>query len=100
MNTYIHAQILNMQAMVQTFERAFEMAAMKDDSKISRDEEKQLKKIKAASQVFLKELDKANTAYLPTFCGKVKVQTQALIMSTTLPPRPRNTNTVSPTWGV
>lgn len=52
MNTYIHAQILNMQAMVQTFERAFEMAAMKDDSKISRDEEKQLKKIKAASQVF------------------------------------------------
>ena len=40
MNTYIHAQILNMPAMVQTFERACEMAAMKDDSKISRDEEK------------------------------------------------------------
>ena len=59
MNTYIHAQILNMQAMVQTFERACEMAAMKDDSKISRDEEKQLKKIKAASQAFLKGLDKA-----------------------------------------
>ena len=44
MNTYIHAQILNMQAMVQTFERSCEMAAMKDDGKISRDEEKQLKK--------------------------------------------------------
>ena len=40
MNTYIHAQILNMQAMVQTFERSCEMAAMKDDGKISRDEDK------------------------------------------------------------
>lgn len=56
MNTYIHAQILNMQAMVQTFERACEMAAMKDDGKVSRDEEKQLKKIKAAAQAFQKEL--------------------------------------------
>ena len=35
------------------------MAAMKDDGKISRDEEKQLKKIKAAVQAFQKELDKA-----------------------------------------
>lgn len=59
MNTYIHAQILNMQAMVQTFERSCEMAAMKDDGKISRDEEKQIKKIKAAAQAFYKELDKA-----------------------------------------
>ena len=58
MNAYIHAQILNMQAMVSTFERACEMAAMKDDGKISRGEEKQLKKIKAAAQTFQKELDK------------------------------------------
>ena len=48
-----------MQAMVQTFERSCEMAAMKDDGKISRDEEKQIKKIKAAAQAFYKELDKA-----------------------------------------
>lgn len=59
MNTYIHAQIMNMQAMVQTFERSCEMAAMKDDGKISREEEKQLKKIKAAAQAFCKELEKA-----------------------------------------
>ena len=58
MNTYIHAQILNMQALVQTFERSCEMAAMKDDGKIGRDEEKQLRKIKAAAQAFQKELDK------------------------------------------
>ena len=56
MNTYIHAQILNMQAMVSTFERSCEMAATKDDGKISRDEEKQLKKIKTAAQAFQKEL--------------------------------------------
>ena len=47
-----------MQAMVQTFERSCEMAAMKDDGKIGRDEEKQLRKIKAAAQAFQKELDK------------------------------------------
>ena len=58
MNTYIYAQILNMQAMVQTFERSCEIAAMKDDGKIGRDEEKQLRKIKAAAQAFQKELDK------------------------------------------
>ena len=58
MKTYIHAQILNMQAMVSTFERSCEMAAMKDDGKISRDEDKQIKKIKAAAQAFQKELDK------------------------------------------
>ena len=58
MNTYIHAQILNMQAMVSTFERSCEMAATKDDGKISRDEEKQLKKIKTATQAFQKELER------------------------------------------
>ena len=47
-----------MQAMVSTFEHSCEMAAMKDDGKISRDEEKQLKKIKAAAQAFKKELEK------------------------------------------
>lgn len=58
MNTYIYAQILNMQAMANTFERSCEMAAAKDDGKISRDEEKQLKRIKAAVQAFQKEMEK------------------------------------------
>ena len=57
MNRYIKAQILNITTMTKTFEQACEMAAMKDDGKISREEEKQLKKIKAASQKFRKELE-------------------------------------------
>ncbi len=57
MNSYIKAQILNITTITKTFEQACEMAAMKDDGKISREEEKQLKKIKAASQKFRKELE-------------------------------------------
>lgn len=57
MNSYIKAQILNITTMTKTFEQACEMAAMKDDGKISQEEEKQLKKIKTASQKFRKELE-------------------------------------------
>lgn len=57
MNSYIKAQILNITTITKTFEQACEMAAMKDDGKISREEEKQLKKIEAASQKFRKELE-------------------------------------------
>lgn len=57
MNNYIKAQILNITTMTKTFEQACEMAAMKDDGKISREEEKQLKKIHAASRKFRKELE-------------------------------------------
>ena len=52
MNHYIHAQILNIQAMTKTFLQSCEMAAMKDDGQISKDEAKQLKKIKAATEQF------------------------------------------------
>ena len=57
MNSYINAQILNMIAMVRVFEQSCQNAATKDDGKISRYEEKQLKKIKIASQKFIKELE-------------------------------------------
>ena len=57
MNSYINAQILNMIAMVRVFEQSCQNAATKDDGKISRDEEKQLKKIKIAAQKFIKELE-------------------------------------------
>lgn len=57
MNSYIDAQILNMITMVRVFEQSCEYAAVKDDGKINRDEEKQLKKIKSASQKFIKELE-------------------------------------------
>lgn len=58
MNFYIDAQIINMKAMVKNFEQSCRMAATKDDGKISPEEEKILKKINAASQKFIKELDK------------------------------------------
>lgn len=58
MNFYIDAQIMNMKAMVKTFEQSCKMAATKDDGKVSPEEEKILKKISAASQKFIKELDK------------------------------------------
>lgn len=53
-----YAQILNMQAMAKTFGQSCELAAMKDDGQISKDEVKQLKRIKAAVEAFCKELDK------------------------------------------
>ena len=57
MNTYIEAQIINMKAMVKTFEASCKMAALKNDGTIDKMEEKQLKKISAASQKFIKELE-------------------------------------------
>ena len=47
-----------MQAMAKTFEQSCELAATKDDGKVSKDEAKQLKRIKAAVETFCKELDK------------------------------------------
>ena len=44
MNYHIDAQIINMKAIVRTFEQSCKMAAMKDDGKISPEEEKILKK--------------------------------------------------------
>lgn len=58
MNFYIDTQIINMKAMVRNFEQSCRIAATKDDGKISPEEEKILKKINAASQKFIKELDK------------------------------------------
>lgn len=58
MNSYIEAQIFNIKSMVKVFNQSCEMAAMKDDEKISKEEAKQLSKIKAAVERFCKELDK------------------------------------------
>lgn len=57
MNSYIQAQILNITTMTKAFEQACELAATKDDGKMSREEKKQLKKIKAASERFRKQLN-------------------------------------------
>lgn len=58
MNSYIEAQIFNMKSMIKVFTQSCELAARKDDGQISKDEEKQLKQIKAAAEKFCKELDK------------------------------------------
>lgn len=58
MNSYIDAQILNMINMVKTFEQSCKMAATKNDGQIDKAEEKQLKKIYAATQHFIKDLEK------------------------------------------
>lgn len=58
MNPYIEAQIYNIKSMVKVFNQSCEMAAIKDDGQISKEEAKQLKKIKLASEAFCKELEK------------------------------------------
>lgn len=58
MNFHLDAQIINMKTIVRTFEESCRMAATKDDGRIDPEEEKVLKKISAATQKFLKELDK------------------------------------------
>lgn len=61
MNHYIKAQIINMKAMVKTFQQSCRMATAQDDGTVSREEEKLLKKINAAATSFIKELDKLDT---------------------------------------
>lgn len=58
MNTYIDAQITNMITMAKTFEQSCKMAAMKNDGQIDKAEEKTLKRIKAATNHFIKELER------------------------------------------
>ena len=58
MNDYIKAQIMNMTAIVKTFELSCRMAAEKNDGKIDAIEEQQLKKINKASEKFIKQLNK------------------------------------------
>lgn len=58
MNYHIDAQIINMKTVARTFEQSCRMAATKNDGKIDASEEKVLKKISAATQRFIKELDK------------------------------------------
>lgn len=60
MNAFIQAQIFNMKAMVRTFEQACELAATEDDGKIDSDEKKIIKKIKTASEKYIKELEAIN----------------------------------------
>lgn len=56
MNDYMEAQIKNMIVIVRTFENSCTMAALKNDGRIDSTEERQLKKINAASEKFISKL--------------------------------------------
>lgn len=58
MNDYMEAQIMNMIAIVKTFENSCQMAALKNDGKIDRAEAQQLKKINLASEKYIQRLQK------------------------------------------
>ena len=57
-NEYMRAQITNLSSILTTFEQACKMAALKQDGYIDKDEEKALKKIKAATDKYRAELEK------------------------------------------
>lgn len=57
MNHNLNSQVLNMIAITKTFEQGCIMATMQDDGKTNPDEAKTLKKIKAASEKFIRELE-------------------------------------------
>jgi hypothetical protein len=56
MNPYIETQVTNMVMTVQAFSKTCQVAAMKDDGKIDKQEEKQLAKIDKAAKAFIKSL--------------------------------------------
>ena len=58
MNTYMRAQIVNMQSMIKTFCQSCKMAAGMDDGRISKEEEKQLKEIEKCCSKFSESLEK------------------------------------------
>lgn len=57
MNTYLKMQIENMKVILSTFQQSCEMATLQDDGVMSKQEEKQLKKIKEAAKEFTKQLN-------------------------------------------
>lgn len=60
MNSYIATQCKNMIASVGVFKQACQMAAMKDDGAVSKEEQKLLNKINKLSDKYIKELEKLN----------------------------------------
>ena len=58
MNQFIDIQITNMLAMLTTFRRSCQMAAIQDDGRVSRDEEKVLKALEKATATYEKELNR------------------------------------------
>lgn len=58
MNSYLDAQCRSIIATITAYEASCELAATKDDGKISREEKAALKKIKSAIAKFKKSIEK------------------------------------------
>ena len=58
MNIYIQTQRLNMTRAARSFVQTCRLGALKDDGRIDPDEERILKKINAATENYIKELNK------------------------------------------
>lgn len=58
MNPYIATHIFNAKAMAKNFEQACQQAAKQDNGKISKEEEKLLKRIHTITTRFVNDLDK------------------------------------------
>ena len=58
LNTFIQIQCRNMISSVEVFLKSCEMAAEKDDGKISADERKTLNAIRKASETYIKDLQR------------------------------------------
>lgn len=57
MNYYLKSQIQNMITMTKAFEDACKLAVLQNDGEIDKNEAKALKKIDAAAQRFIKEIN-------------------------------------------
>lgn len=57
MNHYLKSQIENMITMTKAFDKACHLAVMQNDDHVDKDEAKALKKIDAATQRFIKEIE-------------------------------------------
>lgn len=63
MNFYMKAQIQNMIRYTKTFQKTLELAALQNDKKIDKDEEKALKEVYKATDKLIKDLDKIIKKY-------------------------------------
>ena len=58
MNSFIRAQIINITTMATSFKEGCHLGAWKDDGKLSKEEEKLLRKIDETTDRFIRELAK------------------------------------------
>ena len=58
MNRFMQSQVNNALLALKALDKSIEMSALKDDGKISKEEKKQIRKIRKAIQCFEKKMSK------------------------------------------